>query len=462
MSGLMHDAALVLFGTSRNPLVRIVRALVVVALALLALEIVWAGIVLLALVLLIARRIHPGVPAAWFFSPPRSRFSALVIATGSLAFFGGVHVYEWAQTAASDTWGVVGIVCIALSAAGAWVIVLTFEGMAMKDVFEMIPPAQRGGLQEFLAGKATAGQQASFARLDEAQVTASVQHHVIGQDRCVCDVVHTSFQRAELIRPGKPLATYLFVGPTGVGKSELAKALAGELFAGRLIDLPLNQMQDQSDLSTLLGSPRGYIGNEEGGTLTREIGRLGTGVIVLDEFEKSHPSIRDACMRLLDTGQITERSTGDVYSARGFLMIGTSNAAAEEVGKLAAVEMDPDELGRKVRKALVAAGLKPEILSRFDAIFPFRPLDRRDVARVVGVMVQRHAAAVGVQVASLDADLLVSLIEKQEAGADAGMRNLDRAVERAVLDGLLAARKRGDQSVAIRVMDGAVNVEAVS
>jgi ATP-dependent Clp protease ATP-binding subunit ClpA len=352
-----------------------------------------------------------------------------------------------------------------LAAAALSALLAVFQERVMKSIFELVPADQQPELQQFLAGTDMAagvgGQQADLSAYDPAQVARELKQRIVGQDEIVNEVVATTFRRAKLIRPAKPLATFLFVGPTGCGKSELSKAMADVLFAGRVLNLPLNQMKKAEDLWALIGPPPGYMGSDRGGKLCRDLGRLGTGVLVLDEIEKAHPDIIQALMRLLDEGQLTEQSTGAVFSARGFVIVGTSNAAANAIGEIAAAEIDPDIKAAKVRGALTDSGFPPEIVSRFDAIYPFPPLSRSAVAQIVCLMAEKHAKAAGVELVSVDGGLLMDMIRKQEKGADVGMRGLDRAVERAVLDGLLEVRKSGYNQGSIKVIGGKVSVQPV-
>lgn len=424
----------------------------------------WAGLAALIAGLILAKRKWPRVRIRSYFRSKKAVLPAVLIAGG----VGLQYVVAGVMPAASAVGGsTVAMLAGGLGATCALSLTMAiFEGKAMKNVFELVPVDQQPELQQFLTGAdpaaGAAGQRADLSDLDPTAVAEAIKGKVVGQDAIVSEVVRTVFRRADLRRPAKPLATFLFVGPTGCGKSELAKALATTIFNGRIVNLPLNQMKKAEDLWGLIGSPPGYTGSERGGKLCRDLARLGTGVLVLDEIEKAHPDIIQALMRLLDEGQITEQSTGTVYSARGFVIVGTSNAAASEIGEIARVEADIDTRAAKVRGALTDCGFPPEIIARFDDIYPFPPLGRAAVAQIVCLMAERHARAAGVEVASIDGALLIDLIRKQEKGADAGMRNLDRQVERLVLDGFLTARKGGAKRVSVRVIDGHVDVRPVA
>ncbi len=423
------------------------------------------ALVAVGAVMALARRHWPQVPVAAYFTATGKVALPLTAGVGGLA--AQVVIASLFPAALPGAAGVVGIVAGGIVAASALSVCMAiFGGKIMKSIYDLVPAIQQPELRDFLAASdpaaGSAGQQADLSALEPATVRKAIGQRVIGQDAIVSEVVATTFRRAELRRPNKPLATFLMVGPTGVGKSELAKALATVLFAGRLINLPLNQLKKAEDLWSLIGPPAGYMGSDRGGKLCRDLGRLGTGVLVLDEIEKAHTDVIQALMRLLDEGQITEQSTGTVYSARGFLIVATSNAAAAEIGQIAEAESDADTRAAKVRRALCDAGFLPEVIARFDGIFPFRALSRAAVAQIVCTMAERHAAAAGVELVGVDGELLIDLIRAQEKGADAGMRGLDRAVERACLDGFLAVRKGGYRAATVKVVDGTVDVRPVA
>lgn len=355
-----------------------------------------------------------------------------------------------------------GIGAAAVAAAASAALILILEGKVMKNVFDLIPTDQQAQLDDFLGAKAPQGQRADFSHLDPARIEEFLRERVIGQDVVVHECVQTAFRRARLARPNKPVMTALFVGATGAGKTELAKALAGELFAGRMIRVDCNELSAEHSVQRLIGAPPGYTGAEEGGQLCREIGRFGTGLILLDEVEKAHPVVLRTVMGLLDEARLTEQSTGQVYDASGFMIVLTSNAQQAEIGKIAAATTDPSERTRKVKDELKSSGFLPEVLARLDAIFPFEPLSRRVLAAIVGRFLMGLAREAGVEVVSVDAELLIELVTKAEKLKDYGVREVVRAVESAVVDQLLDLKDRGVSHVAIRVEDNRVVVHAAT
>ncbi|EQD43555.1 chaperone clpB, partial [mine drainage metagenome] len=158
----------------------------------------------------------------------------------------------------------------------------------------------------------------------------------------------------------------------------------------------------------------------------------------------------------------TEQSTGTTFNATGFTIVLTSNAAAADIAQIvSASEAGPERMGR-VKDALRAAGFKPEVLARVDQVQPFGDLSRGDVAEIVGLFLQKYACDVGIEIASVDAGLLIDLITKREALAGYGVREVVRLVEAAVVDGLLEARDAGYKAAAISIAGDIVRVAGVA
>jgi len=462
-----------IFGTSQRLLWRLVHAAIVLALGAFAVGFalqfffwLWPAWIALAAALLLAHRIHPGVRWTWFLMPPRRRFAALVAATGLLAAWGIEGTFDAIAGGGDFADMLVGLGCLAAATACTWYITKIFEGNAMTEIFKLVAPERAGALLSKLRSldvlhRAGGGQAADFRTLDPAAVAASLKERVIGQDATVDSVVSTAFRRARLARPNKPVATFLFVGATGAGKTELAKALAAQLFAGRMIRVDCNELSAEHGVQRLIGSPPGYRGSEDGGWLCRELGRVGTGVLLLDEIEKAHPVVLKTLMGLLDEARLTEQSTSQVYSARGFVVVLTSNAAAHEIAEIAQVEPDPTLRSVKTRDALKQAGFLPEVLARLDQVFAFAPLRAEDYGRVIEKFLIDFGRECGVEIVEADADLLLDLVTKAMATTSYGVREVVRSVENAVVDGLIGVKDAGGTSAAVRVLDGKVIVEKI-
>ena len=461
------------FGTSPSFLWRAVHAAVVLALVVLALEcgagilvMLWPAWLAVVATLWLAHRLHPGVRWTWFFMPGRRRFIALVAASALLAVWGGESMFY----AIADGVGMAelfgGFVCIALATLGTWYIFRIFEGTTMTNIFKLVAPEREGALLEKLRAldarrAGGAGQAADFRGLDPAAVASALKAQVIGQDATVDSVVQTAFRRARLPRPQKPVATLLFVGPTSVGKTALAKGLANALYAGRMIRVDCAELTAEHSVQRLIGSPPGYTGSDQGGWLCQQIGRLGTGLILLDEIEKAHPVVMRTLMSLLDEARITEQSTSQVYNARGFLIVLTSNAAQTAIAEVARIETDAAQRSVKTRDALKATGFLAEVLARIDQVFAFDSLRAEDYAHIVERALASVGELAGVQIVEADSALLYDMVKKAMVQSDYGARNVEDAAKDAVADALADARDAGIKRVAIRVRNGQVVVEPI-
>ncbi len=403
-----------------------------------------------------ARKHKPSLPLRHFL---RSRGTGLTLIAGitsALAISALSAAYAHALLLAIPLAG--------LALAGTFLSLEIIEEHTMKPIMQLVPQGQQDALSGFLSGSpaASSGGTADLSGLDPAAVTAEIKARVIGQDAAVDQSVSLIFRRSRLRRPAKPVCTLLYAGATGAGKTELAKAIAESMFAGRLIRIDCAELSQTQSTQRLIGSPPGYVGSDQGGWLCREIGKMRSGVLLLDEIEKAHPDVMTTLMALLDEARITEQSTGTTYSATGFVVVLTSNAAASDIAAIIKASPDdsPERAGR-VKDALRGAGFKPEVLARVDSVMPFGELSRGAAAEIVGLFLQKYAADVGLEIQSVDAGLLIDLIQKREALAGYGVREVVRLVESAVVDGLLEARDAGYRTVAISIEGDAVRVAGV-
>ncbi|MBM3201385.1 MAG: AAA family ATPase [Chlamydiae bacterium] len=217
----------------------------------------------------------------------------------------------------------------------------------------------------------------------------SLKKRVIGQDiavKAVSEAVQRS--RAGLNDPNRPLATFLFIGSTGVGKTELAKSLAFELFNNEdaMIRLDMSEYMEKHSVSKLLGAPPGYVGYEEAGALTQEIRHKPYSVVLLDEIEKAHPDIFNILLQAFDDGRLTDNK-GRVVNCKNCIFIMTSNIGSEKIteklrqGKL---DYSREAIFKLVESALVAH-FRPEFLNRIDEILPFLPLQEKNMVAIVKI-----------------------------------------------------------------------------
>ena len=217
-----------------------------------------------------------------------------------------------------------------------------------------------------------------------------LHRRVVGQDegvRAVADAVLRA--RAGVQDPDRPLGAFLFAGPTGVGKTELARALAAELFDDEhaVVRLDMTEYTEKHSVSRLTGAPPGYVGFEEGGQLTEAVRRRPFAVVLLDEIEKAHPQVRTVLLQVLDDGRLTD-SHGRLVNFRNTVLIMTSNVGSERVLALAEAGRGYDEMKREVISEL-RREFPPEFLNRVDETVVFRSLTRDQVTEIVNLQLDR-------------------------------------------------------------------------
>ncbi len=268
-------------------------------------------------------------------------------------------------------------------------------------------------------GTLTDAQRAGLLALEE-QLTA----RVVGQDAAVRSVAEAIRRaRAGLKDPRKPVGGFLFVGPSGVGKTELARALAHALFGtdDALIRLDLSEYTEAHTISRLLGAPPGYQGHEEPGQLTEPIRRRPYSVVLFDEIEKAHPDVAAILLQILDDGRVTD-AKGRTIDFRHAILVLTSN-------------LDRDEL---------EAALRPELLDRIDEIVYFKELGPKEIERIVTLQIALLAERLGAHTMRLDlSDTARRFLAKESSSQGSGARYVARAIARHVTTPLSEAILRG-------------------
>jgi ATP-dependent Clp protease ATP-binding subunit ClpB len=219
---------------------------------------------------------------------------------------------------------------------------------------------------------------------------------VIGQDHAVKAVAEAIRRaRAGLKDPKRPIASFMFLGPTGVGKTELAKALAELLFGDEdaMIRLDMSEFKEEHSVAKLIGAPPGYVGYEEGGKLTEAVRRKPYSVILLDEIEKAHPRVFDLFLQVLDDGRLTD-SKGRTVDFRNTVIIMTSNVGSQYLLNIP-LDADEETLNREFEKARekvmeeLKMRFRPEFLNRIDEIITFKPLTMKELLQIVDLLVKR-------------------------------------------------------------------------
>ncbi len=219
---------------------------------------------------------------------------------------------------------------------------------------------------------------------------AELHRRVIGQEdavAAVADAIQRS--RAGLADPNRPTASFIFLGPTGVGKTELAKALAAFLFDSEeaLVRIDMSEYMEKHTVSRLIGAPPGYVGYEEGGQLTEAIRRRPYAVVLFDEIEKAHPDVFNVMLQILDDGRVTD-SQGHTVDFKNTVIIMTSNIGSQYILDVAGDNTQYEEMSSRVMEAM-RASFRPEFLNRIDEIIIFHALEQSQLREIVRIQVQR-------------------------------------------------------------------------
>ena len=301
-----------------------------------------------------------------------------------------------------------------------------------------------------------AGERQKLLELDQR-----LQERVIGQPEAV-QAVAAAIRRARagMKDPRRPVGSFLFLGPTGVGKTELAKALSGQLFDEEeaMVRLDMSEFMERNAVARLLGAPPGYVGYEEGGQLTEAVRRRPYALLLLDEVEKAHPDVFNVLLQVLDDGRLTD-SQGRTVDFRHTVVVMTSNLASRAIlesarqGQESDSQHDSSSLDAAVDEAL-GRHFRPEFLNRIDEVIRFRPLDQQDLSRIVRLQLADLATLLREQGLTLQVDdavieALVSLGYEPEYGARPLRRVLRRRLENPLATELLEERFNGAQAVQV-------------
>jgi ATP-dependent Clp protease ATP-binding subunit ClpB len=288
-----------------------------------------------------------------------------------------------------------------------------------------------------------------------------LHERVIGQDEAI-EAVSNALRRsrAGLSDPNRPIGSFLFLGPTGVGKTELARALAEFMFDSEqaMVRIDMSEYMEKHSVARLIGAPPGYVGYEEGGQLTEAVRRRPYAVLLLDEIEKAHPDVFNTLLQLMDDGRLTD-GQGRTVSFTNTVLIMTSNVGSAEIAGESV-----DERMRERIEEVLATTFKPEFLNRIDDVVIFHRLSREDIARIVELQVQQLVARVrerGIEVELSDdaRTLLANLGYDPTYGA----RPLKRVIQKQLVDRLALRILEGDfaegDTVRVDVADGELGFE---
>ena len=309
--------------------------------------------------------------------------------------------------------------------------------------------------------KLTESERNKTLHLDE-----ELHKRVIGQDEGVTKVTEAIIRsKAGIKDPTKPIGSFLFLGPTGVGKTELAKSLAASLFddENNMVRIDMSEYMEKYSVSRLIGAPPGYVGYEEGGQLTEAVRRKPYSVVLFDEIEKAHPDVFNVLLQVLDDGRITD-SQGRTVDFKNTILIMTSNIGSAHL--LDGID-ENGNISKDAKEAVMnelRAGFRPEFLNRLDEIILFKPLTKSNIGEIIHLLMEDLNSRL------VDKEVRVELSKEAEAyvvdhgfdpvyGARPMKRYLQKTVETEAAKLILADRVRAGDTILIDVENGALTAK---
>ena len=293
-----------------------------------------------------------------------------------------------------------------------------------------------------------------------------LKSHVIGQDEAV-DAVCASIRRSRAgISPKRKPASFLFVGPTGVGKTELVKQLALDLFDSpdALVRLDMSEYMEKHTVSRLIGSPPGYVGYDEAGQLTEKIRRRPYSVVLFDEIEKAHPDVLNALLQILDDGRLTD-AQGRVVSFENTVIVMTSNAGSATGGTPAGFGRTVTQQSKERAMKALEEIMRPEFLNRIDEIIAFNQLTEADFRRIAEIMLGELRTTLADKDIRLTwDDSLLDWLTEKSFSIKFGARNLRRLIEKEIENPLATAIVTGERPLTgayLRAADGKLVLDTI-
>ncbi len=312
---------------------------------------------------------------------------------------------------------------------------------------------------------ATEIRETEFAQLD--QLEARIKRRIVGQDEAVSAVVRAIRRKRAGVSVRRSPVSMIFAGPTGVGKTELVKVLAADLFKqpDTLIRLDMSEYMEKHSVSRIIGAPPGYVGFDEAGQLTEKIRRRPYSVVLFDEIEKAHPDVLNVLLQILDDGRVTD-ATGRTVNFENTVIVMTTNAGSDKSSSVVGFSESADAQGKTKTENALSTFLRPEFLNRVDEIVTFRSLDKTDFVSIASIMLNDLKDVLDKKGIRLTWDDAVpGRIAENSFSLKFGARNMRRYIETEVEDPIanevIANYARGVAGVHLSDKDGKIAVSAI-
>ena len=312
---------------------------------------------------------------------------------------------------------------------------------------------------------ATEIRETEFEQLDKLE--ERIKLRIVGQDEAVSTVVRAIRRKRAGVSVRRSPVSMIFAGPTGVGKTELVKVLAADLFKqpDTLIRLDMSEYMEKHSVSRIIGAPPGYVGFDEAGQLTEKIRRRPYSVVLFDEIEKAHPDVLNVLLQILDDGRVTD-ATGRTVNFENTVIIMTTNAGSDKSSSVVGFSETAEQQGKVKTENALSTFLRPEFLNRVDAIVTFRALDKNDFNRIASIMLNDLKDVLDKKGVRLTWDDQVpALIAERSFSLKFGARNMRRYIETEVEDpianAVIANYASGVSGVHLSDKDGKIEVSSL-